>query len=153
LLRCYAINKVKINSGNTAGPDNIVIKNDISKLNLYKETGYFNRINLPIMEVKYIELPKKDKEGVRVIGISTVLDRVLQAQLCLLLDPYYEGVFPELMFGYRRGRSALQAVGFLRSVLDRASKKHLGILLCNIKKCFDSILHDKIIEYFLVPTS
>jgi hypothetical protein len=150
LVRCLAINKVSSNSGKTSGPDNIVINDDNSKFNLYKETGFYNSISLPSMEVKYVELPKKDG-GVRVIGISNLLDRVLQTQICLLLDPYYEGVLPELMFGFRKGRSALQAVGFLRSVLDRASKKYLGVLLCDIKKCFDSISHEKIIEHFLVP--
>jgi len=104
------------------------------------------------MEVKYVELPK-DNGGVRTIGISNIIDRVLQTQLCFLLDPFYEGTFPELMFGYRKGRSALQAVGYLRSILDRASKKYLGLLLCDISKCFDSILHSKIIEHFYVPIS
>lgn len=140
------------NSGLTPGNDNFVILNDDSKLELFRMTKPYNLRKLPPMEVRHVEIPKPNGK-VRALGISSIIDRVLQTQLCLLLDAFYEAKYPESMYGFRRGRGALQAAGFLRSVLDRASNRRFGLILMDIEKCFDNFSHDAILSHFKVPAS
>ena len=104
------------------------------------------------MEVRYVEIPKPNGKT-RGLGICTLTDRVLQTQLCLLLDPFYEASFPEHMYGFRKGRGALQAAGFLRSSLDRSNNDRYGLIMIDIEKCFDNISHDAIKRHFRVPPS
>ena len=87
----------------------------------------------------------------RGLGISSVHDRVLQTCVVFLLDPFYEARFHPVMYGFRRGRTTLNAVGHLKNILERADTHRLGVLLVDIEKCFDKISHDSIYKYFIVP--
>ena len=87
----------------------------------------------------------------RGIGISSIHDRVLQTCVVFLLDPFYEARFHPYIIGYRRGRTTLNAVGLLKSILERADTHRLGVLLVDVEKCFDKISHDSIYKYFSVP--
>lgn len=151
LTRYLAINKVHQNSGKTPGIDEITIANDDEKLQVFQKTNKYRIKKLPPMQVRYVEIPKPNGQT-RGLGISNIIDRVLQTQLCILLDPYYEAKLPEHMYGFRKGRGALQAAAFLRSVLDRAFNPRFGLILLDIEKCFDNISHDAIKKYYKVPT-
>ena len=48
---------------------------------------------------------------------------MLQTQLCLLLDPFYEAKYPEHMYAYRKGRNTHQAMGFLKTVLEQSDAR------------------------------
>jgi RNA-directed DNA polymerase len=103
------------------------------------------------MKVKLVEIPKQNG-STRILGIGTMLDRVLQTQLSLLLDPFYEAKYPEHMYAYRKGRNTHQAVGFLKGILERSDINYSGLILFDIEKCFYRISHEAIIKHFVVPT-
>ena len=151
ILRYIAINKIASQSGETPGVDNFVIKNNSHKLELLFQSKK-TKLNLfSTMKVKLVEIPNPDG-SVRTLGISTMLDRVLQTQLCLLLDPFYEAKYPEHMYAYRKGRNTHQAVGFLKSILERSDTNYAGLILLDIEKCFYSISHEAILKHFIVPS-
>jgi len=149
-IRYIAICRVSSHSGGTPGPNGETLKTAADKLSIYKMTGVAKMQNLPKMEVLQVEIPKTGGQ-VRTLGISNILDRVLQTQLSLLLDAYLEAIYPTEIYGFRKGRNCLQAVGMLKHILATASKPRLGVLLIDVEKCFDSFLHSSILEHFEVP--
>jgi RNA-directed DNA polymerase len=150
VIRYIAINKITTQSGSTPGIDNFIIKNNSHKIDLLFQSKETKLSSLTTMKVKRIEIPKSDGSS-RILGISTMLDRVLQTQLSLLLDPYYEAKYPEHMYGFRKGRNTHQAAGFLKAVLERSNINYAGLILLDIDKCFDRITHQAILTYFIVP--
>ena len=150
VIRYLAINKITAQSGSTPGVDHFIIKNNSHKLELLSQSKQTKLNWCSSMRVKLVEIPKPDGT-IRTLGISTMLDRVLQTQLCLLLDPFYEAIYSEHTYAYRKGRNTHQAVGFLKAVLERSNTKHAGLILLDIEKCFYNISHEKILTYFIVP--
>ena len=63
--------------------------------------------------VRVVEIPK-DGGGKRALGIPTVTDRVAQMVVKRYLEPLVEPYFHEDSYGYRPGKSAVQAVGVAR---------------------------------------
>ncbi|CAN5782299.1 hypothetical protein BH11GEM1_BH11GEM1_11440 [soil metagenome] len=59
--------------------------------------------------VKRVEIPKSDG-GVRLLGIPTVLDGVIQQAVLQVLQPVIDPTFSESSYGFRPGRSAQAAV-------------------------------------------
>jgi RNA-directed DNA polymerase len=150
VIRYIAINKITAQSGSTPGIDNFIIKNNSHKLELLSQSKKINLNSRSTMKVKLVKIPKPDGT-MRTLGISTMLDRVLQTQLCLLLDSFYEATYSEHTYGYRKGRNTHQAVGFLKAVLERSDTKYAGLILFDIEKCFHNISHEMILTYFIVP--
>lgn len=150
VLRYIAINKIAAQSGSTPGIDDFIIKNNSNKLELLSQSKKTKLNTRSDLKVKLVEIPKPGG-AMRTLGISTMLDRVLQTQLCLLLDPFYEAKYSEHMYAYRKGRNTHQAVGFLKSVLERSDTKYAGLILLDIEKCFYNISHETILTYFSVP--
>lgn len=150
VIRYIAINRVTAQSGSTPGVDNFIVKNNNHKIDLLFQSKETKLSSLSTMKVKFVEIPKSDGSS-RNLGISTMLDRVLQTQLYLLLDPFYEAKYPEHMYGFRRGRNTHHAAGFLKAVLERSSVEHAGLILLDIEKCFDNISHKAILTHFIVP--
>src|SRR5260370_34462510 len=70
--------------------------------------------------VKAVEIPKAGGKGVRVLGVPTVADRIAQTVAKLYLEPEVEPVFHPDSYGYRPGRSALDAVAACRQRCWRA---------------------------------
>ena len=70
--------------------------------------------------VRKVEIPKPGGKGVRMLGIPTVLDRLLQQALLQVLTPLFDPTFSESSFGFRPGRSAHQA-------LDRAKARRADV--------------------------
>ena len=88
--------------------------------------------------VRKVEIPKPGG-GKRMLGIPTVLDRLIQQALLQVLSPLYDPTFSDASFGFRPGRSAHQA-------LDRA-KEHVAAGYCwvvdmDLEKFFDRVNHD-----------
>jgi len=109
-----AFQRVKANGG-TAGVDKESIEDFERDLrgNLYK---IWNRMSSGCYfapPVKSVMIPKKDG-GQRRLGIPTVADRVAQTVAKMVLEPMLEPIFDPDSFGYRPGRSALDAVALVR---------------------------------------
>jgi RNA-directed DNA polymerase len=152
VIRYIAINKIAAQSGETPGVDNFIIKNNNNKIELLNQSKK-TKLNLSsTMKVKVVEIPKLNG-STRILGISTMLDRVLQTQLCLLLDPFYEAKYPEHMYGFRKGRNTHQAIGFLKGILERSDTDYSGLILLDIEKCFYNISHEAITKHFVIPAT
>lgn len=76
--------------------------------------------------------------GERPLGIPTIRDRVVQTAVVLILEPIFEADFEENVYGYRPGRSALDAVLKVREHLY-AGLVH--VVDADLSKYFDTIPH------------
>lgn len=150
VIRYLAINRVKLNSGNSPGADGKRLISDNDKCCMLKDTNLSNFNKVSPMEVLKIEIPKKNGK-MRQLGISPIYDTVLQTCAVFLLDPFYEAKFNPDMYGFRRGRSALNAVASLKSTLEHGDTHRLGVILIDIEKCFDMISHEFVFKYFKLP--
>jgi retron-type reverse transcriptase len=82
VIRYIAINKIASQSGKTPGVDNFIIKNNSNKIELLSQSKKI-KLNLSsTMKVKLVEISKPNG-STRTLGIGTMLDRVLQTQLCV----------------------------------------------------------------------
>ncbi len=68
--------------------------------------------------VRRVHIPK-EKGNTRPIGISSFEDKVVQGAVREVLEAVYEPVFLDVSFGFRRGRSAHDALRALNRVLYR----------------------------------
>ena len=59
--------------------------------------------------VRRVEIPKPDG-GVRLLGIPSVIDRLLQQAIAQVLTPIFERKFSPYSYGFRPGRSAHDAI-------------------------------------------
>ena len=69
--------------------------------------------------VRRVWIPKGSGSSRRPIGIPTFEDKVLQRAVCMALEPIYEQDFLDCSYGFRRGRSAHQALEALSGTLAR----------------------------------
>jgi RNA-directed DNA polymerase len=92
--------------------------------------------------VRAVQIPKKQGRGVRTLGVPTVADRVAQTVVKMYLEPEVEPVFHPDSYGYRPGRSALDAVGVCR---ERCWKMDWVIDL-DYSAFFDSIDHELVLK-------
>jgi group II intron reverse transcriptase/maturase len=94
--------------------------------------------------VRRVHIPKGDGTQTRPIGIPTCEDKVLQRAVAMVLEAVYEQEFLDCSYGFRRGRSAHQAVESLR---DAAMKmKGAWVVDVDISKFFDTIDHKQLQE-------
>lgn len=92
--------------------------------------------------VRRIEIPKPDGKGVRLLGIPTVRDRVVQTTLKLLLEPIFEPHFSPHSYGFRPGRNPHQAVQAAQQIINSGKPYVVDI---DLSKFFDRIHHDRLI--------
>jgi len=87
--------------------------------------------------VRTVLIPKKEVGQQRQLGVPTVSDRIAQMVVKLYLEPEIEPHFHSDSYGYRPGKSALEAVGAAR---DRCWQ-HKWALDLDIKGFFDNLDH------------
>jgi group II intron reverse transcriptase/maturase len=92
--------------------------------------------------VRRVEIPKPGGKGVRLLGIPTVRDRVVQATLKLLLEPIFDPHFSPNSYGFRPGRSQHQAVEAAQRIVNSGKPYVVDI---DLSKFFDRIHHDRLI--------
>jgi RNA-directed DNA polymerase len=133
---------VKANGGN-AGIDGTTIEEFEKDLknNLYK---IWNRMSSGCYfppPVKGVAIPKKDG-GKRILGIPTVGDRVAQMVAKMTIEPILDPIFHDDSYGYRPGKSAIQAVSKVRERCWR----YEWVLEFDIRKLFDNINHELLMK-------
>jgi RNA-directed DNA polymerase len=126
--------KVRSNGG-AAGADGVTIPQfeENVKNNLYKLWNRMSSGSYFPGPVRAVEIPKKG--GTRVLGIPNVVDRIAQTVAVLVLEPNAEQVFHDDSYGYRPGRSPVDAVGVCR---ERCFRKDWVVDL-DVKAFFDSV--------------
>ncbi len=92
--------------------------------------------------VRRVEIPKPDG-GIRLLGIPTVLDRVIQHAIAQILSPIYEEQFSENSYGFRPNRSAHQAVKKCKEYIEAGYQWTVDI---DLAKYFDTVNHDKLMR-------
>ena len=130
-----AFKRVEANRG-AAGVDGQSIADfeaDLSN-NLYKLWNRLSSGSYFPPPVRRVDIPKADG-GMRPLGIPTVADRIAQEVVRRNLEPLLEPVFHTDSYGYRPGKSAIDAV---RQTRQRCWQ-HDWVLDLDVKGYFDSI--------------
>ena len=95
-------------------------------------------------------IPKPGKPGkVRPLGIPTLIDRLVQMALKLVLEPIFEADFHPTSYGFRPGRSTHDALESLTRFLHptkRGPSVYAHVIEGDIKGCFDAIDHHVMME-------
>jgi len=128
-------------NGGAAGVDEMTVEQ--LKAHLQAE---WPRIKEALTEDRYIpepvrrvEIPKPGGKGVRKLGIPTVTERLIQQAMLQVLDPIFDPGFSESSYGFRRGRSAHQAVLKAR---DYVASGKTWVVDLDLEKFFDRVNHD-----------
>ena len=132
-----AYKAVKANAG-SAGVDKQSIEEFETDLkgNLFKIWNRMSSGSYLPPPVKAVAIPKKSG-GERILGVPTVSDRVAQMVVKQVIEPTIESSFLPDSYGYRPGRSALDAVGVTRE----RCWHYDWVLEFDIKGLFDNIDH------------
>src|SRR5580765_3392911 len=130
-----AFKRVKANQG-AAGVDGQSIAEFEANLkgNLYKLWNRMSSGSYFPPPVRRVDIPKADG-GTRPLGIPTVADRVAQEVARRFLEPILEPVFQPDSYGYRPGKSAIDAVRTARQRCWRYD----WVLDLDVRSYFDSI--------------
>jgi RNA-directed DNA polymerase len=89
------------------------------------------------------EIPKDGGRKVRVLGIPSIRDRVVQGALKLILEPIFEADFQPGSFGYRPGRSQRNAIGRVSQAIAEAKTRVIDL---DLKAFFDNVRHHILLE-------
>ena len=88
--------------------------------------------------VKGVEIDKP-KGGKRLLGIPTVLDRLLQQAIQQVLNGIFDSKFSPFSYGFRKGKSAHQAI---KQALAYANSGSRYVVDIDLSKFFDRVSHD-----------
>lgn len=88
--------------------------------------------------VRRVEIPKPTG-GVRILGVPTVVDRLIQQALHQALQPLFEPTFSAHSYGFRPGRGAHQAVRRAQAYIREGKRWVVDI---DLEKFFDRVNHD-----------
>ena len=133
-----AYERVRANQG-AAGVDEQSIADFERNLkrNLYKIWNRMSSGSYFPPPVRTVKIPKANG-GERQLGIPTVSDRIAQMVVKSRLEPEIDPLFHPDSYGYRPGKSALDAVGQAR----RKCWKFDWVIDLDIKGFFDNIDHE-----------
>lgn len=136
-----AYKKVKKNKG-SSGVDGMTVDELLEYLKQNR-----SQLQKELLEERYtpkpvrrVEIDKPDG-GKRMLGIPTVVDRVIQQAIAQVLTPIYEEKFSETSYGFRPHRSQHQAIKKCQEYINEGYKWVVDI---DISKYFDTVNHDKL---------
>lgn len=88
--------------------------------------------------VKRVEIDKPDGSK-RLLGIPTVLDRIIQQAITQILSPIFDPTFSNNSYGFRPHRNASQAVTQVNGYIKQNRKIAVDV---DLSKFFDRVNHD-----------
>jgi group II intron reverse transcriptase/maturase len=138
-----AYQRVKRNGG-AAGIDGMTVDEMFPYL---KEHGWEIVQNIKAgkykpQPVRRVEIPKPDG-GVRLLGVPTVIDRMIQQAIVQVLQPIFEPTFSDNSYGFRPGRNAHQAIEQAKKYYEEG---YIHVVDIDLAKYFDTVNHDILIE-------
>ena len=141
--RVYEAYKAVKSSKGGAGADGQTIEAFEADLkgNLYRIWNRMSSGSYFPPPVRAVSIPKKSG-GERILGVPTVGDRIAQMVVKQLIEPQLDPIFLKDSYGYRPGKSALDAVGVTRE----RCWKYDWILEFDIKGLFDNISHELLLK-------
>jgi group II intron reverse transcriptase/maturase len=92
--------------------------------------------------VRRAEIAKPDR-GVRLLGIPTVIDRMIQQAIAQQLTPIFELKFSDNSYGFRPNRNAHQAIRKARQYINEG---YTWVVDIDLEKYFDTVNHDKLMS-------
>lgn len=136
--------KKVVQNGGAAGIDGMTVDEMLPYL---KENG--DRLQKSIREGKYkpkpvrrVEIPKPDG-GKRMLGVPTVIDRMIQQAMVQVLQPIFELTFSENSYGFRPKRNAQQAI---KKAEEYYNQGYTNVVDIDLAKYFDTVNHDILIN-------
>ena len=135
--------KVSANDG-AAGADGVSLEEfgkDV-KGNLYKVWNRMSSGTWFALPVRGVEIPKDHGRGTRLLGIPAVADRIAQTVVAARIEAVVEPVFHDSSFGYRPGRSQLDAAEACR----KNCLSHDWVVDLDVEKFFDSVPWDLLVR-------
>jgi RNA-directed DNA polymerase len=141
--------RVRANKG-AAGVDGCSVDDFEADLknNLYKVWNRMSSGSYFPPPVLAVEISKPHGAGTRMFGVPTIADRVAQTVVARRLEARVEPIFHSSSYGYRPGRSALDAVAACRQRCWKAD----WVVDLDIQKFFDSVPWDLIVKAVEVNT-
>ena len=136
-----ALERIKGNKG-SAGLDGMTVEELPEHLKQHWEgiRAKLDKGSYVPSPVKRVEIPKADG-GVRLLGIPTVLDRMIQQAMQQVLSPIFETTFSEASYGFRVGRNAHQAIEQAREYVGEGYEWVVDI---DLEKFFDRVHHERL---------
>lgn len=145
IIRVYAIH---IFTGRTSrftpGIDKFTITGYEECLVLLEQSKFSNIKPKCNTVIKRVKIPKGYGKT-RPLGIFNMLDRVLQKMLTVLIEPFYDAHFHSDVYGFRPGRSAIQAVARATGLLNQGQIRKTLISI-DIEGCFDNIATERLLK-------
>lgn len=91
--------------------------------------------------VKRVDIPKPDGSGMRMLGIPTVLDRMIQQAIAQVMTPIFDEGFSKFSYGFRPGKNAHDAILQSQEYIREGYNYVVDI---DLEKFFDRVNHDKL---------
>ena len=141
LNRAWA--QVRANKG-APGVDGVTIDDFVAWMHEHKET-----VLAALRDGSYQPSPVRRKDipkaggGTRMLGVPTVLDRVIQQAIVIVLTPILDPTFSRSSFGFRPKKSAHDAVRQARGFVQAGSR---WVVDLDLSKFFDRVNHDVLME-------
>ena len=107
------------------------------------------KIKADLMAGRYRPLPVRRKEidkpggGVRLLGIPTVLDRLIEQATAQVLTAIWESTFSEYSFGFRPERSQHDAIRQCKRYVESGDRY---VVELDLEKFFDRVNHDRLMS-------
>lgn len=139
-----AFRRVKKNHG-APGIDGETIQNFEENLNVNLEFLHEElKTNMyKSSPVRRVEIEKPDG-GVRLLGIPTIRDRIVQQAIVNIIEPIYDRDFHPSSYGYRPNKSQQQAVAKAEKFMNYYGLRHVADM--DLSKCFDTLDHELIMR-------